>query len=225
VIAGKYSGFRLAAYCWLSLLGFIISSPVLATGKELKVTAKYAVSDVWLRGEVDYRQHEGYLFKRHYDVGLRVPLAGFGKGWLFGLHYRLAYKKSAQQRWELEKRPYIQLQKTFNSVSSAWLPELKWWLRTRHEFRRHENKDNSQRNRIKFKARLKESIFHLRPFVSNEYYYDFNKHELTKVRFDLGVELPKTLAGKPSLYYKHTSTHKGNKWEPYSGLVLKLAFN
>ena len=224
MIAGKCHGLGPASYFFITLFCFIVSSPVFATGDELKVSVKYAVKDIWLRGEVDYRQNDGHVFKRHYDVGMRAPLMSLGEGWSLGLHYRLAYKKSAQQRWELEKRPYIQLQKTFNSSSSVWLPELKWWLRTRHEFRFRENKDDSQRHRIKIKTRLKQSVFHVRPFISNEYYYDFYKHELTKVRFDLGVALPKIRAGKPSLYYKHTATHKGHKRESYSGLVLKLAF-
>ena len=205
-------------------VGILVCSSTLAARNELKISVKRPVSEVWLRGEVDYRQDEGHLFKRHYDVGLRAPLTSLGEGWTLGLHYRLLYKQAKNRGWEREKRPYIQLQKVFNTSGLAWLPEMKWWLRTRHEFRFHEYKDNSQRNRVKLKTRLKQAVFNVRPFISNEYYYDSKKNELTKARFDLGIELPKILGGKPSLYYKHTSTYKKNKWEPYSALVLKLAF-
>jgi len=211
-------------YGLIILLNFIFSPSVLAAGEEFKLSVKQATNKVWLRGEVDYRQEGGHLFRRHYDVGLRGRLTSLGDGWSLGLHYRLVYKQVANRGWGLEKRPYIQIQKAFDTPESAWLPELKWSLRTRHEFRFRQYKEDSQRNRVKLKVKMKQGTYSIRPFISNEYYYDFNKNDLTKVRFDLGVELPRIMGGKPSLYYKHTSTYKKNKWQPYSGLVLKLDF-
>lgn len=196
----------------------------LATGQELKMSVKQDFNDMALLAAVDFRQDEGHLFRKHYDIGARLPIPELGKGWSVGFHYRFVYTPASEGGWNLEKRPYAQLQKKFNTPALAWFPELKWGVRTRQEFRLRQQKQNSQRNRVKITAKSTRAFFNARPFIGNEYYYDFLKDEVTKVSLELGMELAKIKGIKPSLYYKHTSTYKDEDRVTYSGVVLKLAF-
>ncbi|PCH82977.1 MAG: hypothetical protein COB89_03920 [Piscirickettsiaceae bacterium] len=213
---------------WLSSLfilsALLTSSFSIAGGQELKINIKRSFHGVSLRGEIDYRQKEGNLFSRHYDAGIRLPIPTFGEGWSFGAHYRAIYTPAARTGWDLEKRPYIQLQKAFTTKQTAWLPNIKWAIRTRQESRFRQNKDNSRRNRVRIYLKYLKPLWGGSPFLANEYYYDFRKDKLTKARLDIGLEFSKIAGIKPSLYYKYTRTYKNRHWAPYSALVLKLSF-
>lgn len=214
-------------FCLLIIaLIFILLVPQisLATGQEFKMSVKRDINNVAMLAAVDFRRDEGHLFRKHYDIGARIPIDAFGEGWSAGFHYRFIYTAASEGGWNLEKRPYVQLQKKFKTSAVAWFPELKWALRTRQEFRFRQQKQNSQRNRLKITAKSTRSFFNAYPFIANEYYYDFLKDDVTKVNVELGMEFSKIKGIKPSLYYKQSSTYKNKEWWPYSGIVLKLAF-
>jgi len=206
------------------LLTLLIPHISLADGQEIKLNVKHSFNSTTFRGEVDFRQEEGNLFRKHYDAGIRLPIPLWGDGWSLGLHYRVVFTSAENGGWDLEKRPYTQLQKTFKTSENAWSPNLKWAIRTRQESRFRQNKGNSHRNRVRLYVKSLTPFFGAQPFIANEYYYDFRKDEVTKVRLDVGFEFPKIAGMKPSLYYKHTNTYKKKDWLPYSAIVLKLSF-
>jgi len=208
----------------LVLLTSLSSSTSLADVQEIKLNIQHSINSVTLRGEVDFRQEGGRLFRKHYDAGIRLPVSLLGDGWSFGMHYRAVYSPAKNGGWNLEKRPYAQLQKTFKTNENSWLPSSKWAIRTRQESRFRQNKDNSRRNRVRLYAKSLTPLWGALPFIANEYFYDFRKDEVTKVRFDVGFEFPKIAGMKPSLYYKHTNTYKKRDWIPYSAVVLRLSF-
>jgi len=208
------------------LLSALLAAPTLAlaAGQELKLSLKRDFAGTELKAEVDFRREAGHLFRRHYDVGVRIPLSAWAKGLSLGLNYRMVYTPADHGGWNLEKRPHMQLQKTFDTAAAAWFPELRWGLRSRHEFRFRQQKEDSQRNRVRLKIQSKRTFYKVRPFVANEYYYDFRKDELSRIKAELGVSFSKVYGLKPSLSYKYTSTYKQGEWQPYSALALKLAF-
>jgi len=208
------------------LLSALLAAPTLAlaAGQELKLSLKGDLAGTELKAEVDFRREAGHLFRRHYDVGVRIPLSELAKGLSLGLNYRLVYTPADNGGWNLEKRPHMQLQKTFDTAATAWFPALRWGLRSRHEFRFRQQKEDSQRNRIRLKVQSKRAFYTVRPFAANEYYYDFRKDELSKIKAELGLSFNKVYGLKPSLSYKYTSTHKQGEWQSYSALALKLAF-
>ncbi len=208
------------------LVVFFMLTPSLTTAIEhnLKLAVKKKVNDISFLGELDYRRDHGHLFKRHYDLGVRFPIDFFGEGWSFGAHYRSIYNAIGDGDWDLEKRPYFQIQKTFLTVEGNLLPALKWAIRTRHEFRFRDKKDDSTRNRIGLKIKSDKTFYNLKPFVSNEYFYDFKKDQFTKIRFAFGMEFPETKSVKPSLQYKIDTDRRNDDWETRSSLIFKLVF-
>lgn len=212
----------------VALTGFIfftISIPCFAyENNEFKISLKRKVwKDLSLSGEIDFRHDGSQFFRRHFDFGLGLPLIFLGKGWTFEAHFRPVYTKSKNGNWKIEKRPYGQIIKTFRTPAMKWFPELKWALRTRQEYRVREG-DDSTRNRSRIKIKLGKETLKVKPFFSNEFFYDFSIGKYNKNRAIFGIELPEVKKVKSSLYYKLVTDIEEGPNNLTSSLVLKLAF-
>jgi hypothetical protein len=85
-------------------------------------------------------------------------------------------------------------------------------------------KKDSTRNRSRIKMQSNHLYFNTKPFISNEFFYDYSKKKYNKNRIDIGVNfiLPNKL--KSSLYYKIILDRVDNNWSPVSSFVYKVAF-
>ena len=200
----------------ISLAALCFSPAGITMDKQLKLTLKAPLvpDKVHFKGEVDIRKDAGRLYKKHIDMGVRLP-THIG-GLVLGLHYRKIYTYKPGE-WELENRPYIQLEKKFRNDH-----DMVWTLRTRHELR-HRNNKSTQRNRLRVKVRLPYTVFNAKPYISNEYYYDVTEHQLSQARIDIGLTFPQFKRMTPTLSYKVTAKQK-DKWETSSAFVLGIAF-
>lgn len=192
-----------------------LSSSCLATEAQLKLIKKAVLLGVSARGEVELRNDQGSLLRKHLDIGLRLhtPI----KHLTLGVHYRRIYKLAADG-WMFENRPYIQLEKKITGSD-----KLDWKFRIRQEFREREGRRRSQRSRLRAKATLPYRVFNAKPYVSNEYYYDVTSHQLSQARIDLGLSFHQFKTLVPKLSLKFTAKRK-EKWQTTSALVLSVAF-
>ena len=119
--------------------------------------------------------------------------------------------------WEIEERPYVQIQKSFQTTP------IKWTWRNRFEYRIRERKKTT-RYRLHLKAESKSKFFSLQPFISNEFFYDLDKQLYNKNWLAIGVKLPKLSFGRPTVYYKNVIDYKDDAWtSPEHVIVFKLS--
>lgn len=124
--------------------------------------------------------------------------------------------------WMEENRPAI------DGTFSAKLAGFKISDRSRFEYRIKEGGDDfwRYRNRIKVDAPWKWTRFKLQPYVSDEFYVDFDANEINqnRARAGIGATLAKNLKG--DLYYMLRSDRKNGEWSATNilGLALKLGF-
>ncbi len=210
------------------LIGFFftsISTPCYGfDNTEGKISIKGKVKEATLSAGTDYRHDGTDIFHRHYDVGAGFSLPFFGEGWSVRVNYRSVYKKSDEGNWELEKRPHGQIQKIFKTSAIKWLPEIKWGIRTRQEGRFKENGTHVTRNRSRIKIKSGRKFLKVKPFISNEFFYDFDKGEYNKNRVNVGVDLPEINKTTSSIYYKLTADLDDDEWVNTSSVVLKIGF-
>ena len=152
---------------------------------------------------------------RHLDLGLQLALP---TDWQLGAHYRALRKKSNTDQWLREDRFYLQAEKRFSSSRTSWIA-----IRHRLESRSRQDKDHAYRYRISFKFKSTRTLFsRFKPFVSNEYFYDLNKHQRSANRFNIGLDLGRVNGVKHRVYLKFLSRQKNNHWNTQSSLVFKI---
>ena len=153
---------------------------------------------------------------RHLDLGLQLALP---TDWQLGAHYRALRKKSNTDQWLREDRFYLQAEKRFSSSRTSWIA-----IRNRLEFRSRQDKDHAYRYRLRFKLKSTQKLFcRLKPFISNEFFYDLSKHHRSANRFDIGLDLGKVNGFKHSVYLKFVSRQKNGQWVSQSSLVYTIA--
>jgi len=202
----------------LVLLFFMSVNLVFANNYDGKFIARKKLEDFNFRFETEYRKKENKLNRRHYDFGLEVPLKN---DWLVSINYRSIYRHR-DDNWQLEKRRYVQISKAFKSEF------LKLTLRTRQEFRQRKENENSWRNRSRIMLKSRKEILKLKPFASNEFFYDFKEDKYNKNRISIGADLPKFSNFKPAIYYKIDSNLDENSgrhksWKSDYSVVFKLS--
>ena len=165
-----------------------------------------------ISSEIDFRTNEEGLHHRHFDFGLRFPI---GKTWLTSVQYRSVYRKN-ENEWSLEKRPLAQIQKTINS------DKIKWSIKSRQELRIRDGRDNSMRNRFRITAKSNIRFKSIKPYIGNEFFYDFEKKSYNKNWLMVGIDLQENRYGVPSIYYKYVTDFEDNKWVPSYSLVFKI---
>ena len=196
----------------------LLYQPAYAIQHNEKFAIKEDFDRITLSAEADYRFDNSSLFRQHYDIGTRIPITLLGDDGSIAFHYRSVYKNSDDEGWELEKRPYIQLQKIFKT------DEFKLGLRTRQEYRIRNSGNHTARNRSRVKIQSKQKFFNTKPFISNEFFYDFDKNKYNKNRIDVGMNFSLDDDIKSSIYYKLILDKEENNWQPTSSIVFKLQF-
>jgi hypothetical protein len=123
-------------------------------------------------------------------------------------------------KWKLEKRPHISLKKSFN------FKLVKILLIDRQEYRFKFDGNRSLRNR--FKITLKSNkifLSYFKPFIANEFFYDFDKNKYNKNWLFIGIDLPRIKFGKYGVYYKYvTNMDNYNNWTADYSIVLKVNY-
>jgi hypothetical protein len=166
--------------------------------------------------ESDYRYNESGLSHRHYDIGIKLP---FLDSWSTSINYRSVYQyKGDKNKWELEKRPHISLQKVIESEF------IKFEFRTRQEYRYRSNKNESARNRFRIMIKSNKAVFQLKPFIGNEAFYDMSKERYNKNWLVIGVAFPKNKFGNYSIYYKYVSDLDKKNWTHDYSIVIKAIY-
>ena len=167
--------------------------------------------------EVDYRKNKNNLYHRHYDFSIKIPLKYDLK---LSINYRSIHKfRSNNKKWEAEKRPHIALEKSFDTIYT------KLWFRTRQEYRYKYDNTEQARNRIRVKIRSTQNICKIKPFISNEFFYDLDENKYDKNWLAIGADYSKTKFAKYSMYYKYVNKlQKEKNWTGDYAIVLKAIY-
>lgn len=188
------------------------------------ITYKHKAHDTTISLQAEHRNIDDAIFYRHYDFGVQRPLNFIDKSWSISGHFRTMYTKNASRLWSQEKRPYGQIQKTFHTLPTNWLPELKWGLRTRHEYRIRENGNDTARNRLRIKLDSTKSYFNVKPFISEEIFYDFDQKHWSRSRTDIGFSLPQFKHANSTINYRLDKNNTPNNVRYISSIVFRLGF-
>lgn len=208
----------------LCIISFFLTLEAQAfTHNEKLKISRNLTDNLKISGEIDHRFDGNDLFYRHFDVGLSYPIKLLGDGWSFRVHHRNIYRFNDSDT-SLEKRPYAQIQKTFTTLKYGVVPELKWGIRTRQEYRIRNNGNHTARNRSRIRMQMQQPLLKVKPFISNEIFYDMDAKEFTQNRIDIGFDLPKLKGTKTSLYYKLVTEIDSGTPEHTSSLVVSFAF-
>ncbi len=203
------------------IFALVFSSLALASGYETKLKIKGAIGEgLSLSSELRLARDFSEINYRHLDVGMQVrPLAS----WQLAAHYRGIEKKSASRHWLSERRWYLQAERSLPAASMWLLPGCHIKIRSRWEARYREGKDRAYRQRLRIKLKAKNKrLAGLKPFVSNEFFYNIDKHGYAINRFDIGAELAGDKNIRHSLYFKFISRRDDHHWLTESSLVYKL---
>jgi hypothetical protein len=174
--------------------------------------------------DIEYRYNGDDIEYRHYDGGIRFPIKYFGEGWQGGAQFRAIYTKSDDGSWDLEKRPHFQLQKAIETAEYNFIPELTWKFRTRHEYRVRESGNDTARNRLKISVKSNEEYYGLKPFISDEIFYDFDKKDWIRNRMQVGVDLPKFKKVSSSVAYRLEANLVDDDWDYTSSVNFAIKF-
>tara|TARA_B110000014_G_C20028077_1_gene533762 strand:- start:187 stop:825 length:639 start_codon:yes stop_codon:yes gene_type:complete len=157
------------------------------------------------------------IYYRQYEIGINYPFNFLIEDLNLNFNLKYAYTKSNND-WSLEKRPHIQISKIFS------MPNTYIELRTRHEYRLKSDNQETARNRVRIKVTSKNKIFNMKPFVSNELYYDFDEKELTTNRLEAGASILLKNKTEASFYYKLVTDLEDSRWEHNHSITLSLSF-
>ncbi len=201
--------------------GMLVSSLASSSGVEAKLRAGRAV-DHFVRAAAEVRvATDGYeLVYRHGDLGVQVQGS---EGLVLALHYRGIKKQSRLSRWLREDRLYLQAEKKFALANDGFLSAISFSIRERVEFRSRENKPHAKRSRLRLKIKSKKLWFDsVRPFLSNELFYNIDEKKYTMNRFDVGFSFSNKASLKQHVYLKFQSRRKNQAWLTNASLAYAL---
>ena len=115
-----------------------------------------------------------------------------------------------------ERRPHVSLQKRLNKKN------IRWTLRTRQELRLRDDKDPITRNRFRIFANSNKIIGKFRPYLGNEFFFDFEKKSYNKNWLVFGFDLTESNQYAPTIYYKYISDLVNGKWTSTYTLIFKV---
>ncbi len=207
------------------MFSFIISTPLNAFAQESigKILLRKKLEKFTPTFEFEQRHNEDtsrFQF-RHYDLGIIVPIKN---NWFAYANYRLVYNFNYDTKnWEQEKRSLIALQKVFKTKYA------KISIRNRHEYRVKAGQTSTSRNRTKIELCSNKSYFGLKPFVSNEFFYDTDTQDTYNAnRVEVGVSFLQTKNAKYSINFRNEITEDpDNKdyWTTKDAIVLKATID
>ncbi len=175
--------------------------------------------DYFILTDIDYRNNKERLFRRHYDAGIGKK---FGDNFDIAVKYRQIYLQENGHWFLNEERPQIQAVKKFK------IENFVLETRFRHDFRILKNDaKNSNRSRFRFRIVPEKYFLHLKPFISNEFYYDIENENFSQNRFETGVFFKKFLYFTSSIAFRNDSSkidEQGywNSWESDQILILRI---
>lgn len=172
--------------------------------------------------EMDYRYDGTFLNYRHYDFGVRPPLPFLGKGWSSGFHYRIIHTTGSSGIRKSEMRPHVQIQKKFRTKATDEIPDIKWAIRSRQEYRMRENGDHTSRNRSRIKLTFVPSELSINPFISSEIFYDFDANEVVRNRAELGFSFKPHPELKTSIFTQINTNRDDGQYESVVTLAIKF---
>ena len=121
--------------------------------------------------DFDWRSNESGFYYQHYDLAKSFKLKN---NWSTAFNFRLIGRvKDGNLIWN-ERRPHVSLQKRLNKKN------IRWTLRTRQELRLRDDKDPITRNRFRIFAKSNKLIGKFRPYLGNEFFFDFEKKSYNK---------------------------------------------
>ena len=200
---------------FIILITLLISHNIFADGLNTKLQFDKEYNNFEYSATIDYRYEDSDLNTRIYDFGIEKSLKN---NWSTALHYRAFYKYSDEE-WKLEKRPHFNIKKTFK------LETLKISIRNRIEYR-IKGLDKTFRDRLRVFIGSNREFLKIKPFISNEFFYDFEDNRYNKNWFSFGFQAAKSKYGKPSIYYKYvTDINDDNSTESSYAIVLKMKYD
>jgi hypothetical protein len=197
------------------LITLLTSHNIFADGLNTKLQFDKEYNNLEYSATIDYRYEDSDLNTRIYDFGIKKSLKN---NWSTELHYRAFYKYSDEE-WKLEKRPHFNIKKTFK------LETLKISIRNRIEYR-IKGLDKTFRDRLRVSIGSNKEFLKIKPFISNEFFYDFEDSRYNKNWFSIGFQVAKSKYGKPSIYYKYvTDINDDNSTESSYAIVIKMKYD
>ncbi|MBT4989145.1 MAG: hypothetical protein HOM96_01205 [Rickettsiales bacterium] len=98
-------------------------------------------------------------------------------------------------------------------------------MRNRIEYRLADS-TKSFRNRTKIALQSRNEILRLKPFIANEFYYDFDEDKYNKNTSSIGFAMPRKSFGEVSIYYKYKMDLEDNgDWSSSDTVIAKLSYD
>lgn len=172
--------------------------------------------DYFILTDIDYRNNKDRVFRRHYDGGIGKR---FGDDFNISVKYRHIYLKKDGNWFLNEERPQIQAVKHFKNEY------VDFETRFRHTYRMFRNNTkNSNRSQARFRFISEKYVLHLKPFISNEFYYEIENENFAQNRFEVGVFFKKFSYFKPSIFFRNDSSNINEQgyWNSSQILVLRI---
>ena len=86
--------------------------------------------------------------------------------------------------------------------------------------------DNTFRDRLRVSIGSNKEFLKIKPFISNELFYDFEDNRYNKNWFSIGFQAAKSKYGKPSIYYKYViDINDDNSTESSYAIVIKMKYD
>ena len=163
--------------------------------------------------DFDWRSNESGFYYQHYDLAKSFKL---NNNWSTAFNFRLIGRvEDGNLIWN-ERRPHVSLQKRLNKKN------IRWTLRTRQELRLRDDKDPVTRNRFRIFAKSNKLLGKFRPYLGNEFFFDFEKKSYNKNWLVFGFDLTESSQYAPTIYYKLISDLVDGKWTSTYTLIFKV---
>lgn len=164
--------------------------------------------------EGDYRYDQTGLYYRHYGFSLNRK---FANDWSVALANVFAFSYTNSD-WVYENRPFLQVQKLVRD------PYFVLGLRSRYEYRSFDNGRESMRHRGRVMLESTKEYLQIKPFVSNEFFYDIDQDRYGLNRFEIGGKVPVKENGFYSLYYRNDSVKSQSDWTYAYLFILEFGY-
>ena len=156
------------------------------------------------------------LYYHHTDLSLTYKLTD----WFFlGIAFRQIYEKKNGE-WREENRPHI------NGTFKWTMHEFNLKNRSRLEYRIREGKEETMRyrNKLTVTPPFKWTKLSIQPFVADEVFGDFDKGELNRNRFYMGIKAKLSENLKLNIFYLWQTSKKQEEWLNCNVVGIKLGF-
>jgi len=156
------------------------------------------------------------LYYHHTDLGLTYKLIYW---FSLGIAFRQIYEKNSGE-WKEENRPHI-------SGTFKWkIHEFKLKNKSRLEYRIREGKEKTMRYRDKLTVipPLKWTKLGIQPFIADEIFVDFDKGELNRNRFYIGITNKLSENLMLNIFYLWQTSKKQREWLNCNVVGIKLGF-